>query len=99
MALVAQSHITMPEGPEVRKYADALNEVLAGTSELSEISLHIADIDDRETEKFMKSAGDFPLSGNGETYWVRKGAIIARLLRCDEEAKGRIRDFTRQLLE
>jgi len=30
LALVALSHITMPEGPEVRKYADALNEVLAG---------------------------------------------------------------------
>lgn len=74
-----------------------LNAALAEFKNLSDLKLFIADTDSKMTEKFFEQIGEIP-SGDGETYWIKDGTIIARGRKFEEIQKQLILENTNRLL-
>src|SRR5271165_6094972 len=74
----------------------ALNTVLAEMPSTAAWRLHIADTDKVPTQKFMERAGDIP-SGYGETYWLKVGYIVVKLIAFKGVPASTMRDLTNQL--
>lgn len=75
----------------------ALNNALSRHSDLQDLKLYVADTDDERTEEFIIRNGDIP-SGNGETYWIKGGAVIAKMVKYDESQQPTLHEYTERVL-
>lgn len=73
-----------------------LNEVLTETPDHSSVTLYVANTDYETTEAFIRQQGDVP-NGNGETYWIKNGQVVAKLPSCHTRHDV-LRQFMQQLI-
>jgi hypothetical protein len=74
-----------------------LNAALAEAPELSTLKLLIADTDCEATQRFMEELGDVP-SGSGETYWIKGGVVLSRILARSKEQGQAMRQHARRVV-
>lgn len=74
-----------------------LNEALASIPDLGDMRLYVIDADDEVTRQLVSSLGDVS-HGCGETYWIRDGKVVGKLLRYATDSLPIITEHTKQVL-
>jgi hypothetical protein len=81
-----------------RRSFRALMEALSSFEGLPPHFLYIANTDESNAQKFFAAIGDGP-NGNGETYWIKDGRVIAKLIAYDSDRSAEISELSELLVK